>query len=553
MAVLRSPLAEPARQVSLLRLLLVALALAVLVFAAENRQEALAPDTVAEARWLLLGVGLVSGVLAALVHWTRFRWQLILHLIFDLLWVGAFIYLTGGVASPAVLLLFAVVLIANLVLPGVLPFVMPSLASLVMAGSATLYLAKASPFTPEFLASYPALSDTNRIIGNLAVQIGAVFTVDLLAQLLTRRLREQRLFTDELLDQLGEGVIAIDRNGTVIYLNDEAERLLGLAPNCRGLPTLKALAGTHLAEVRALAVEPSLPQLRRFQGTNGRHLVVRATRLNGRDGAAVGRTILIADETRLRILEENAQRAEHLAALGEMAAGIAHEVRNPLTSLRGCAQELGEISLGAGNPDAAALAQIVVTEADRLARIVSDFLALSRLRAPQREPLDLEPLLHDLQHLTRLRSDLPANTEVRIELDEETSSVLADRDQLKQVLQNLVTNSLDAVRETTLPHVTVRVECANDDNPLSMPAVVITVIDNGCGIPSELQQRVFTPFFSTKAQGTGLGLSLVNRIVREHEGLLELASEPGTGTRITIYLPAHSQTRVYRRALGKLN
>ena len=550
MAELRGTLTEPARQISLLRLLLVVLALAVLIFAAENRQESQAPETVANARWLLLGVGAISGVLAVLVHWTRHRWQLVLHLIFDLLWVGVFIYLTGGVASPAVLLLFAVVLIANVALPGVALFVMPALASLVMAVSATLYLAQASPFTPEFLASYPLLIDTNRILGNLAVQIGGVFVVDLLAQLLTRRLREQHLFTDERLDQLGEGVIAIDRNGTIVYLNEEAERLLRLTTGSRGLQATLALAGEHLVTVRELATDPALPQLRRLLGPNGRHLVVRATRLSGRRGAVVGRTILIADETRLRVLEENAQRSEHLAALGEMAAGIAHEVRNPLTSLRGCAQELAEISHSAGNPDAAALAGILVTESDRLARIVSDFLALSRMRAPQREPLDLESMLDELKQLTRLRSDLPADAAVQVELADDTPSVLADGDQLRQVLQNLVNNSLDAIRTVSQPAVAVRSERAPDDNPLGMPAVVIKVTDNGCGIPPDLLQRVFTPFFSTKAQGTGLGLSLVNRIVREHEGLLELISEPGSGTSITIYLPAHSQTRSYRRALG---
>ena len=551
MAALRGPLSEPARQVSLLRLLLTALALAVLTFGAENRQETLAPETVANARWLLLGVGVIAGILAALVHWTRYRWQLILHLIFDLLWVGIFIYLTGGVASPAVLLLFAVVLIANLALPGVALFVMPALASLVMAGSATLYLAQASPFPSEFLARYPGLVDTNRILGNLAVQIGGFFVVDLLAQLLTRRLREQQFFTEELLDQLGEGVIAIDRHGMLIYLNGEAERLLHLPSQSRGLPAGTALAGEHVAMVRELALDPTLPQLRRLLGPNGRHLVVRATRLKGRNGVMVGRTILIADETRLRVLEENAQRSEHLSALGEMAAGIAHEVRNPLTSLRGCAQELEEMNRSSGNPDAAALASILVTESDRLARIVSDFLALSRMRAPQREPLDLEALLEELKHLTRLRRDLPDDVAVVVTLADDTPSVLADADQIRQVLQNLVNNSLDAMRTVENPCVSVSAERASDDNPLGMPAVVIEVFDNGCGIPVELQQRVFTPFFSTKPQGTGLGLSLVNRIVREHEGILELGSTPGTGTCITIYLPAHSQTRAYSRALGK--
>jgi len=139
---------------------------------------------------------------------------------------------------------------------------------------------------------------------------------------------------------------------------------------------------------------------------------------------------------------------------------------------------------------------------------------------------------------------------LHVSFADDTPSVLADGDQLRQVLQNLVNNSLDAIVLATQPSITITVALARDDNPLSMPAVIIVVSDNGNGIPLELQQRVFTPFFSTKAQGTGLGLSLVNRIIREHEGLLELTSKPGTGTRITLYLPAHSQTRSYRRAIS---
>ncbi len=547
---MRHPVAEQARQVSLLRLLLVALALGMLVFAIEGRQQKLAADSLWWARWLLISVGLTSGLLALAVQWTRSLWQIVLHLVFDLLWVGLLLYLTGGVASPAVPLLFAVVLIANLVLPGVVPFVMPALAALVLASISALYLAKGSPFTPEFHAAYPMLADTNRIIGNLAVQIGGLFIVDLLAQLLTRRLREQRLFTDELLDQLGEGVIAIDRLGVVAYLNDEARRVLRLPEDIHGQLASVVLGAPHLNELRELAFADSLPQVRRLHWINGRFLVVRATQLLGRNGRLVGRTILVADETRLRVLEENAQRSEHLASLGEMAAGIAHEVRNPLTSLRGCAQELADICTTSKLPDAAALASILVTESDRLARIVSDFLALSRLRKPDRQPVDLEPLLDDLQRLVRMRADLPRGLLFTVQLNEETPSVLADTDQLKQILQNLVSNSIDAVRDGGVPTVTCNAERAADDNPLAMPSVVIRVTDNGCGIPLELQERVFTPFFSTKAQGTGLGLSLVNRIVREHEGLLELTSVQGHGTTVTIYLPAHSQTRTYRRALG---
>ncbi len=233
-----------------------------------------------------------------------------------------------------------------------------------------------------------------------------------------------------------------------------------------------------------------------------------------------------------------------------MSAGIAHEIRNPLTSLRGCAQELAEMSVEDGQKDAESLSRILVSESDRLARIVEDFLALSRLRPPRRGPVDLVPLVDELKRLCEARRDLPPHLRLDFAVAEGCDEVDADADQLRQVLANLVNNALDALRQTDLPSLVLHAENAGTDGPLRGAAVRITVRDNGCGIPTDLHERVFTPFFSTKSQGTGLGLSLVSRIIREHEGILHLDSAPGKGTTVTIHLQAHSQTRVFKRALG---
>ncbi len=540
-----------ARQVSLLRLLLLALSLAVLVFTVVGNQGELAPDTIDLVRWLLVGVGLISGLLILLVSWARQSWQLVLHLVFDLLWIGCLVYLTGGAASPAVVLFFAVVLIANLVLPGVAPFVMPALASLVVSGIAALYLADITPFPSAHLSAHPALIETHRILAHLAFQVAGLFVVDLLGQLLARRLREQRLFTSQLLDQLGEGVLAVDRNGTVTYLNDEARRLLTLSHSgLVGQQATVVLASRRLQPALALLRQEDVPATDRIETDDGHSLLLRVNALAGRGSKGLGRTLLVADETRLRLLEENARRAEHLASLGEMAAGIAHEVRNPLTSLRGCAQELSELLSQSSNPDAHALCGIMLTEADRLARIVSDFLTLSRLRPPRIEIIATGEVMAECEQLLRKRDDLPLRLEFTVSEEPGSPRLRADHDQLQQVLMNLLLNALDAVRTVQMPRITCRAESAESGNPLGMSAVVLRISDNGIGIPAELQERVFTPFFSTKAQGTGLGLSLVSRIIREHEGVLRLTSAPGSGTTVAIYLPAHSQTREFKRAVA---
>lgn len=543
------PTQYQARLVSLLRLLLIALAIAGVVFVVDLRPNA--TEAVSSRLAQLFGVVLLaSAALAVAVPWARRPWQLVLHLVFDLVWIAMAAYLTGGVASPVVLLLFAVLLIGNLILPGVLPFVMPALAALAMAANGLLYVSQLHPFGDQPGEGVAMLAMPNRVVGHLAVQVAAFFLVDLLGQLLARRLREQRFFTDELLDQLGEGVLAVDAHGHIAYANDEAVRLLALpAGRQQGRLAAEVLVG-ELGQVHDLLTDWRSPLQERLPGPGGRQLVVRVTDLLSSQGQLIGRTLLLADETRLRLLEENARRAEHLASLGEMAAGIAHEVRNPLTSLRGCAQELAEIMARSSNPDGSALAGIMVSEADRLGRIVSDFLALSRLRDPRRNRVELGPVLDELRALSQARRDLPPGLKLTINLQSGCPVVDADPDQLRQVLSNLINNAVEALAHTTLPSLMVLVQLAAEDNPLGGQAVEIIVADNGPGIPLDQQERIFTPFFSTKATGTGLGLSLVSRIIRAHEGVLHLASSPGKGTTFTIFLPVHSQTKEFRRAVA---
>jgi signal transduction histidine kinase len=271
---------------------------------------------------------------------------------------------------------------------------------------------------------------------------------------------------------------------------------------------------------------------------DGRHLVLRFDGLHDRRGRSIGRTMLVADETRLRVLEDNARRSERLASLGEMAAGIAHEIRNPLTSLRGCAQELADMHDRTSGSDAANLAAILVDESDRMARIVGDFLTLSRQRPPSLRPVLVAPLLAEVHTMAEGRRDAPAGLSVEIQLAPDCPPVRADPDQLRQVLLNLVNNGIDACRGIPVPRLVLSAHRAPADGPLARPAVRLQVRDTGCGIPPELHEQVFTPFFSTKAQGTGLGLSLVGRIVRDHQGTILLDSRPGAGTTVTIDLPA---------------
>lgn len=545
-----APLATQARILSLLRLLLLAIGLGtVTIFAAGRGAESVA--ALERARLLLVAVCGLSALLALSVGWVRERWQLALHLVFDVVWIGLLLFWTGGVVSTGVVLLFAVVLIGNLAMPGYLRFLLPSVSGMVLSVVAAFYLSGRSPFPAGFAEAAPDLFAPGRVLGSLALQIVALFLVDILGGQLARRMLESRVFAGGVLDQLGEGVLAVDTVGGVAYANAESAKLLGLeGPPAAGAPVDRALAGAELEAVRVLLASERLPVLERWHGPGGRLLVLRVTELRGRRGQPIGRTLLIADETRLRLLEEDSRRSQALAALGEMAAGIAHEVRNPLTSLRGCAQELAEVAARAGRGDDARLAEIIVAESDRLARIVGDFLALSRMRPAVRAELRIEPIVAEVALLLRSRPDAPAGLAVDASCAEGLPSVSADADQLRQVLINLGVNALEAMQRSPRAVLRLRAGMAGEDNPLDIDAVRLSVLDTGCGIPRDRLDQVFTPFWSSKPQGTGLGLSLVSRIVKEHEGVLRLDSAPGVGTEIAIFLPVSTQTRTFRRALG---
>ncbi|MEK7415449.1 MAG: histidine kinase dimerization/phospho-acceptor domain-containing protein, partial [Planctomycetota bacterium] len=421
-----SAIAAQARLLVLLRLLLIAIGLGTLtLFAASHGSEAVA--AMERARWLLVSVCAVAAALAGSVAWVNHRWQLALHLVFDVAWIGLLVFWTGGVASPGVVLLFIVVLIGNLILPGFLPFVMPALSGMILSMVAAFYLSDRSPFPAVFVVNAPELFAPGRVLGNLAVQIGALFLVELLGGLLVRRIVESRVFAGGVLDQLGEGVLAIDRGNHIAYVNAEAARLLGLGqPPIAGSDVAIELSDPNLAPVRALIAAERLPVVERWRAPGGRQLVLRVTELHGRNNRVIGRSLVIADETRLRTLEDSMRRAEGLAVLGEMAAGIAHEVRNPLTSLRGCAQELFEVAQRAGRPEDARLAQIIVSESDRLARIVGDFLELSRMRPANRVQLSVAPVIQEVGTLIASREDLPAQLHIILGIDPDCPDVYAD-------------------------------------------------------------------------------------------------------------------------------
>ncbi len=331
---------------------------------------------------------------------------------------------------------------------------------------------------------------------------------------------------ESIVQSVTSGLLTLDASGAVTFLNRAGEQITGLAlREVRGAPAFQAFAMFRLDEVRAEA------EYRRAGGERLR-LGYSAFPLRGRGSERVGTAIIFQDLTQMRALEEAMARSERLADLGRLAAGLAHELRNPLAAMTGSV-ELLRASAALG-PEAERLMAIVLREAARLEELLRRFLQFTRPAPPVRRAIDVSSVVAET--LDVFEND-PAAHRVDVERDLAAAVVPCDGDQVRQVIWNLLTNAAHAVAGRDAPdHAAggrVRVSCA----PEPGGGARIAVEDDGPGIGPAERARLFTPFFTTKREGTGLGLATVHRIVEAHGGTVVVDSAPGRGARFVVRLP----------------
>jgi two-component system nitrogen regulation sensor histidine kinase GlnL len=314
-------------------------------------------------------------------------------------------------------------------------------------------------------------------------------------------------------------------------LSDSAARGRALAELFPPPAPLAGLASRTLALGRSHAdFELSL---RRPDGSR-RTVSTVASQVSGPGGECRGAVLVLRDLSSVRELEEQVRRSERLAGLGVLAAGLAHEVRNPLVGVRAAAQLLAKEP--AFPPALHEFTDVIIREVDRLNRLVDELLALAGTRPVRRRPCNVNQVVEEALRLQGPALQGGAVAVLR-RYDPAIPALEADPDRLLQVFLNLLRNAVEAMAGSpgTIAVATrferVAPQCGGRS------AAVVEVEDRGPGMPPEVQAKLFTPFFTTKAKGTGLGLPLSLRIVEEHEGALELASRPGHGTTARVLLP----------------
>ena len=396
-----------------------------------------------------------------------------------------------------------------------------------------------------------------------AVHAGAIVLVAALASFLAVELRHtgealrQRTSDLQLLTNLHErtveslrsGLLTADRDGWVTSFNPEAERITGFASGSaigkdveEILPGIRALALSSAGDDSAQS-RFRVPYRNRLG--EDLHLGIATYILKNAGGGPSGHVMIFQDVTDVVEMEAELRRSERLAAVGELSASIAHEIRNPLAAISGSVQMLErEADALGGAVEAKRLMGIVLRETDRLNHLITDFLQYARPGPLHIEPVSLETVVGEV--LEVFESIVPENVRVVLNVPR-ALAVRADAAQLRQLLWNLTLNACQAMPEGG----TLCMEARAVAEPTPQEArsarrneleekktwVEITVRDQGTGIPPESLEHVFDPFFTTKPEGSGLGLATVHRIVEEHGGSIRLESLVDRGTEIRIWLP----------------
>jgi two-component system sensor histidine kinase PilS (NtrC family) len=363
------------------------------------------------------------------------------------------------------------------------------------------------------------------------------FTVGEVSEL-TRRIARIRLNTSDVLANLESGLITVDKDGQIIFFNRAAREILGVeSPEPEGRNYQIALSGRlePLARLIADALDGIRPGRRNevwIEGSDGRTpLGMTPSILQGEQGIR-GVVLIFQDITESKLLEARMRRQDRLAAIGELAAGIAHELRNPLASISGSAEVL-HASLGVEGEDSQLL-ELVVSESGRINQIVEEFLNYARIKVVEPRPVDMTRVAGEVATLARNHPSCVEGRHIEVMLDG-CPPVLADEGQLKQVLLNLVLNGLEAIEPGGV--VTLRRPESGESRPRGQGLIELWIQDDGPGVESEEAEHIFEPFHTKKRGGTGLGLAVVQRIVESHGGhIVYLPSQDGTST-FRIYIP----------------
>jgi two-component system, NtrC family, sensor histidine kinase PilS len=480
----------------------------------------------------------------------RYRWIVDVQLACDAVVVSAFIHVTGGVTSYFSLLYALPIVAASVVQYRRGGLLVATLSGVLYLGLVLFQYAPTaagSSWLRPYAAHLPARSVALYVVGLntfgfLAVALlsgsmaESVRSAGVRLQRASSEIADLQALNQNVIDSMPSGLATTDPEQRVLTFNRAAENICGLS--------FDAVAGRPLADVMQFPADVAETFNRGLDGSGARRLEFRFRRADGREidiglsathvetpGGRAGFLMTFQDLTDIKKLERDAQMQQRLAAVGEMAAGIAHEIRNPLASMSGSIQILrSELPL---SEEQEQLMDIVLRESDRLNTTIRSFLAYARPHRFAISRFDLRRAVTDTGLLLRNSAEVRDDHRIDVDVPADPIWLEADEGQIKQILWNLATNGLRAMPDGGRLVLSVSGGPAAD--------AVLSVRDEGTGMSPEALEGLFQPFHGSFARGSGLGLAIVHRIVTDYQGDIRVASAPGAGTTVSVRLPARAE------------
>jgi two-component system nitrogen regulation sensor histidine kinase GlnL len=351
-------------------------------------------------------------------------------------------------------------------------------------------------------------------------------------------------FYANVIDSVGDGVIVLDGDGRMILMNPAAEEMAGISRRMSKGQLFSALFKEDLLLLEMAAKSASSgmsitdhENIVLKRGGRITPVSVTISPLLLADGSRAGTIVLLKDLTNIRDLEAAVRKADRLSTIGTLAAGLAHEIKNPLGGIRGATQLL-DMELSADD-ELRECTRVILKEVQRVNRIVEELLDLASPRSLNLVGVNLHKILAHIVFLQQQATEGKSITFQR-QLDPSIPPILADEGRLTQLFLNLIKNAVEAVGENGVIVISSRVVAEysmTQKGERRSRMVAIEISDDGRGMSREEQDSLFTPFYTTKERGTGLGLAICQKIVAEHRGMIRVESEEGVGTTFTIMLP----------------
>lgn len=478
---------------------------------------------------------------------------IMLQFIFELYLEAAIISTTGNLSSPFSTLFLLTIISAALIFRLIGTLTLASLVSFVFTvvvwintdlaqGAESLFPSYKSIYLTQDTLFYP-------IFFHILMFYFVAFISGYLAERLRERdlqlentseeLKKAKLETDDILLHLNSGLITIDSAGKVVYFNKSAERILDYREEeVRGLDFQDAFSNRTPEFVNT--INDSL--VTRFEHPRKEISVIDKNNISKPVGLSTsilthnnnelrGVIAIFSDLTEVKLMEAKVRSADRLAAIGELSASIAHEIRNPLAAISGSVELLkSDLKL---NGDNEKLMNLIIKESDRLAEILTEFLTYAKIDRPSYNKIELNHLITEVVDVLLMHPSYKNTMQVKVESQSSLVYVIGDEGLLKQVLLNLLVNACEAF-ENQSGEIIVSV----NDN-MESDEVELIIADNGPGIDMEIQNKIFAPFYSTKKEGTGLGLAIVDRVCTTLRIPITVDSSPEKGTAFNLKFKAY--------------